>query len=314
VAQEGVLERFRPLGIETVPERYVDPDGFWSPLFVFAFVPMVDIGQIPLERAPREYRDFLRPELRDGIILTYPHDDDAVLYQFSQIIAAEGWDWLDRLLEQKPRWVRGTATPQFLIGQREGAATFASARALAPAEGSNLRLLVPSESFFQACYQVGGMLRGARHKAAGRLYLAHLLSPEYQNNSYQSPARRDAQVPAGNPPSKRSRTPRPTAFGTSCQTGRWWSACAASSSGSSAQSKESTRTRSTCDRPSGCSTSQNHPSDRAAGLRVANTRGCRLGDRPAVSATGPLSGLLGRPARRLAEHTAGRPGGRYDRD
>lgn len=199
-AGEDVLERFRPPGSEAVPERYVDPDGFWSPLFVFAFAPVVDSGQIPLERAPHEYSDFLRPELRDRIILTYPHDDDAVLYQFSQIIAAEGWEWLDRLLEQNPRWVRGTATPQFLIRRGEGAATFTSAWQLAPAEGSSLRLLVPRESFFQAWYQVGGLLRGARHKAAGRLYLAHLLSLEYQNNSYQWPARRDAQVPAGHPP------------------------------------------------------------------------------------------------------------------
>ena len=32
--------------------------------------------------APKEYTDFVKPEFKDKIVLTYPNDDDAVLYQF----------------------------------------------------------------------------------------------------------------------------------------------------------------------------------------------------------------------------------------
>jgi len=28
------------------------------------------------------YQDFIKPEFKDKIVLTYPNDDDAVLYQF----------------------------------------------------------------------------------------------------------------------------------------------------------------------------------------------------------------------------------------
>lgn len=34
-------------------------------------------GSIPIE-----YTDYLKPEFKDKIVLTYPNDDDAVLYQF----------------------------------------------------------------------------------------------------------------------------------------------------------------------------------------------------------------------------------------
>jgi ABC-type Fe3+ transport system substrate-binding protein len=33
--------------------------------------------------APKEYTDFLKPEFKNKLVLTYPNDDDAVLYQFN---------------------------------------------------------------------------------------------------------------------------------------------------------------------------------------------------------------------------------------
>lgn len=31
---------------------------------------------------PTAYEDFIKPEFKDKLVLTYPNDDDAVLYQF----------------------------------------------------------------------------------------------------------------------------------------------------------------------------------------------------------------------------------------
>ena len=31
---------------------------------------------------PTSYKDFIKPEFKDKLVLTYPNDDDAVLYQF----------------------------------------------------------------------------------------------------------------------------------------------------------------------------------------------------------------------------------------
>jgi len=32
---------------------------------------------------PKEYTDYLKPEFKDKLVLTYPNDDDAVLHQFN---------------------------------------------------------------------------------------------------------------------------------------------------------------------------------------------------------------------------------------
>jgi ABC-type Fe3+ transport system substrate-binding protein len=53
----------------------------------------------------------LHPKWKGKIILTYPNDDDAILYLFTLIVQQYGWKWLDKLLEQDVQWVRGTATP-----------------------------------------------------------------------------------------------------------------------------------------------------------------------------------------------------------
>lgn len=64
-----------------------------------------------MEDVPKSYSDILDPKWKGKIVLTYPNDDDAVLYLFKLIIEQYGWTWLDHLLEQDIQWVRGTATP-----------------------------------------------------------------------------------------------------------------------------------------------------------------------------------------------------------
>ncbi|KAJ6267824.1 hypothetical protein PSV08DRAFT_354507 [Bipolaris maydis] len=51
------------------------------------YVPMKDAvkwntDKLPGIQAPVEWGDRLRPEFKDKLVLTYPNDDDAVLYAF----------------------------------------------------------------------------------------------------------------------------------------------------------------------------------------------------------------------------------------
>lgn len=195
--EQGVLERYRPEGLEHVPQAFVDPDGFFIPLFVFAFSNVVDTGRVPEAKAPREAADYLKAEFKDRIVLTYPHDDDAVLYQFHQLVQAHGWAWLERLLTQNPLWVRGTATPLSVIGKGDRDVTFTSYWTLAPQPGSGMRFLLPHVDFFQSWYQTGAIFKAARNKAAARLYLSFWLSRAQQQNVAQWPAREDIRLPDG---------------------------------------------------------------------------------------------------------------------
>ncbi|MER5770275.1 ABC transporter substrate-binding protein [Streptomyces sp. NPDC001985] len=197
--RHGLLQPYRPDGLDQVDPDFVDPDGTYYALFVFAFSNVVDTEVIPEEQAPREATDYLRPDLKDRIVLTYPHDDDAVLFQFERIIAKHGYGWLEKLVAQNPLWVRGTATPLAVIGSGERAATFTSFYYLNPPAGDSMRFILPKEDFFQAWYQTGAILEDAPHPAAARLYMSYRLSRQAQQASAQWPARRDVQIPGWKP-------------------------------------------------------------------------------------------------------------------
>lgn len=197
--QQGLLLPFKPEGFDQLPDDLKDPDGHYYPLFVFAFSNVVDTAVIPADKAPREATDYLRPELKGRIVLTYPHDDDAVLYQFEQIIAKHGVGWLLRLMEQDVQWVRGSATPLQYLAEKKADATFTSFYYLNPPETDTFRMILPQQDFFQAWYQTGAILAAAPHPAAAKLYMSYRLSQAAQQNSAQWPARQDVDVPNWKP-------------------------------------------------------------------------------------------------------------------
>ncbi len=194
---EGVTERYRPLGLEHAPADFVDPDGFSMPLFVFAFSNVYDSRAVSDEEAPIEAEDYLDPKWKGQIVLTYPHDDDAVLYQFEQLVNQFGWDWFEALLDQDVTWVRGTQTPANMIANGEKKVSFTTYNTLVDQPGNPLRFRIPEYTFFQSWYQTGAIVADSPNKWAARLYLSFWLSQAQQEKVFQWPAREDIALPAG---------------------------------------------------------------------------------------------------------------------
>lgn len=194
---EGVIERYRPLGLEHAPEAFVDPDGFSMPLFVFAFSNVYDSRVVSDDEAPIEAEDYLDPKWKGQIVLTYPHDDDAVLYQFEQLVHQFGWDWFEALLEQDVQWVRGTQTPANMIANGEKKVSFTTYNTLVDQPGNPLRFRIPEYTFFQSWYQTGAVVSASDNKWAARLYLSFWLSRAQQEKVFQWPAREDVALPPG---------------------------------------------------------------------------------------------------------------------
>jgi ABC-type Fe3+ transport system substrate-binding protein len=192
---EGRLLLYKPLGWDQVYADFKDPDGAYTAMAVIAFSSVVNVNLIPEAEAPRGPLDFLDPKLKGRIALTYPHDDDAVLYQFDRIVSTYGWQYMDRLLAQEPQWIRGTVPTRLVVERGEKAATFTASGPLVPQPNSPIRFLLPRGDDFLAWPQTAAIFNAARHPAAAKLYLSWLLSREMQQGRWS--VRRDLPAPTG---------------------------------------------------------------------------------------------------------------------
>ncbi len=196
--EQGQLLNYKPQGWEQVYPQFKDQDGAYTGIFVVAFSTIINTNLITdTETAPRDAEDFLDPQYKGKLILTYPHDDDAVLYQFYNIIKKYGWEYLDKLLEQEPTWVRGTAKPYVGVLMGDYAATFTAADALVPFPGSTTHFLLPKNDFFLSWAQTAAVFKDAKHPAAAKLYLNWLLSKQFQENWIMWPIREDVEAAGG---------------------------------------------------------------------------------------------------------------------
>ena len=87
--------------------------------------------------------------------------------------------------------MRGTQTPLETIKAGKAVTTFTSYFPLSAPPGSSLRTTVPGRGYFQAWYQIGGILARAQHPRAAELYLSYMLTREHQSPEWAFPARKD---------------------------------------------------------------------------------------------------------------------------
>ena len=78
---------------------------------------LYDNTKLSKEELPKNYLDLLDPKWKGKIIATIPNDDDAVGYLFSLIVGRYGWEWLEAFNKQDVQWVRGTATPGYMLAE-----------------------------------------------------------------------------------------------------------------------------------------------------------------------------------------------------
>ena len=194
---EGRLLPYNPHGWSEIFADYRDPDAAYVPIGLFSFSSVFNTNLIPEAEGPRDAEDYLDPMLRGRIVLGYPHDDDAMLYQFDRIVADHGWGFMDRLMSQDVTWVRGSAPARVMVQQGRKAATFNASGPLVPAANAPFRFVLPRRGGFLTWPQPAAIFQGARHPEAAKLYLSWLLSVEVQGAAgRQWPIRKDV-APAG---------------------------------------------------------------------------------------------------------------------
>ena len=195
--EEGHLLQYKPAGWNEVYPDFKDPDGFITSVAVYAFSTLINVNQIPEDQAPRDAIDFLDPKFKGKIALTYPHDDDSILYQFDRIVQRHGWSFIEKLMTQDVLWNRGSGVTRQRIEKGERAVSFTTSGPLVPAPNGPTRFLLPRTDTFLAWAHPAAIFKKARNPEAAKLYMSWLLSPETQGAGRQWPVRRDMPAPKG---------------------------------------------------------------------------------------------------------------------
>ncbi|XPS96936.1 hypothetical protein M3J09_006183 [Ascochyta lentis] len=194
--KQGALLKYAPLNFDKIAPVFKDKNAAYAGLFVFAW--SIQSNTNKTTTIPTSYKDFTKPEFKDKLVLTYPNDDDAVLWQFDLLLNDPdlGLEWFDGVLANNPRWVRGTQTPQTLINAANSsyAATFTAGHSFRPTPG--VSDTIPTDGRFVSWAQTGAILKDAPHPEGAKLLHSYLLSDEYQKNMGWSP-REDLPAPAG---------------------------------------------------------------------------------------------------------------------
>ena len=198
---ENQLMAYKPNGWDKVYGDFKDQDGAWTGVFIDAFSNVINqkaLGDLP---APNSYADYAKPIYKGKIVSTYPNDDDAVLFAYKLAIDKNGWNWLAKLIENQPHFVRGTQAPADDVESGKYAVTFSTDGGLKADPSANAKFELPKNGDFVAWAQRAAIFKDAPHPAAAKLYLNWLLDKQTQQNVwYMWSVRTDVPAPQGYKP------------------------------------------------------------------------------------------------------------------
>ncbi|MFJ9900622.1 ABC transporter substrate-binding protein [Streptomyces sp. NPDC091280] len=208
---DGELLKYRPIGWERVFDNAKDLDGYWTGAFYAAFSPVVNTKFLPADPSDFRATDLLNPAFANKIASVWPNDDDAILFQYKLFIDQYGWSWLDKLVAQNPKFLRGG--PNVTAGLADG--TYLATPAMAGVPSITTVQVLPRRDQFVSWAQRAAILRRSRHPATAKLFVSWLLSAQTQKSvigSFTWPVRGDVPQPAWLKPLADYRTTDPLAF------------------------------------------------------------------------------------------------------
>jgi len=153
---EGMLEPYKPKGVEKLDKKFVDKGAVPSWVGMDAWVASVcyntvEAGKVGLE-PPKTWRDLLKPMYKGHLIMPNPNSSGTGFLDVSswlQMFGKEtgGWAFMDRLHTNIARYTHSGSKPCKLAaaGEIPIGISFAFRGAKSKAAGAPLEIIVPSE-------------------------------------------------------------------------------------------------------------------------------------------------------------------------
>ena len=197
--KQGVLLQYKPRSWDAIYPEFKDPEGYYTGAFVIAFSNCVNRYLLPDPSSwPTEAADYLRPDLKGKITLTYPNDDDAVLFLYKLIVDKYGWDYLQKLVDQDITLVRGTQEPKDALSQNRTSVAPSVACPMVDFPGSPLVCVLPKNDPFVTWPQTVAIFKNAKHPATAKLFVNWITERETHEKYWvQWSIRKDVAPPRG---------------------------------------------------------------------------------------------------------------------
>ena len=164
------------------PAEYVDPDGMHATVCAWLEVIGYNTSLVAPGDAPKSYADLLDPKWKGKIVKAHPSYSGAILTATFVLSHDLGWEWFEKLAQQKIMQVQSAAEPpkKVSIGER---AVMADGNdyslALLKRQGQKVEIAYPAEGA-PVIIVPSGVFRSAPSPNAARLFQSYLFSVEAQ--------------------------------------------------------------------------------------------------------------------------------------
>jgi iron(III) transport system substrate-binding protein len=188
---EGLLEAYDSPNYAnlTDPAKMKDVDNQWVGIYVgtLGFATNTDwLAANPGSAAPTSWDDLLKPEFTGQVMVAHPSSSGTSYTALATILQLKGedagWEYLKQYAGQVSQFTKSGAAPAKFVGQGEAAVAIVFSHDIVNEIENNklpLQLTFPEEG---TGYEIGGMgiLKGAKHPQAARLWFDWALTPEAQ--------------------------------------------------------------------------------------------------------------------------------------
>ncbi len=201
--ESGLLEPYDSPNYANLvdPAKTKDADNQWVGIYMgsLGFATNTDwLAANPGVEAPTSWDDLLKPEFKGQIMVAHPSSSGTSYTALATILQIKGeeagWEFLKQYAAQVSQFTKSGAAPAKFVGQGEAAVGIVFSHDIVNEIDNNklpLKLTFPAEG---TGYEIGGMgiLKGAKHMQAAKLWFDWALTPEAQAlgptyKAYQAP-------------------------------------------------------------------------------------------------------------------------------
>ncbi|MHB1131176.1 MAG: ABC transporter substrate-binding protein [Chloroflexota bacterium] len=209
-ADEGLLDEYRPRGVNKVPNRYKDANGRWTGIYVGALAFAVNTRVLKDSGLPEpaSWADLVKPAYQGLVSMAHPATSGTAFTTIATVLQLNGRDlprgfeYLSALHKNVKSYERQGAMPARVAGRGDVAVAIAFAHDIVVTinEGSaDLKLVFPTEG---TGFEIGamGLVKDGPDQEAGRRFLDWAMTERAQElgplfGAYQIPTNPDAKVP-----------------------------------------------------------------------------------------------------------------------